>query len=115
VIQAAAPDGVSGKVNVTAPALGIAGNLKGLSAAARACRLGQGPLQTGRSQLPDAYGARRIETDGRRCHPPGESCCRSIASRPIDGGIGIFIRVRAEQFRVSVRKLNYRCNITGGG
>jgi hypothetical protein len=73
VIQAAAPDGVSGKVNVTAPALDIAGNLKGLSAALLEpavlgkdlCRLGAASslTPTGRGGLrPTAAGVIRPES-----------------------------------------------------
>ncbi len=73
VIQAAAPDGVSGNVTVTAPVLDIAGSLRGLSAEVSnaapvrkdLCRLGSGSSLTpiGRGGLrPTAAGLIRPES-----------------------------------------------------
>jgi filamentous hemagglutinin family protein len=98
VIQAAAPEGVSGSVDVTSPALDIAGSLRGLSAEVvdfgalgkDPCRVGAGSSLTpvGRGGLrPSASGLIRPED---RYAPPrvGEGGFRwSIAA--FKGGIGV--------------------------
>lgn len=90
VIQAAAPDGVSGSVDVTSPALDIAGSLTGLSAELIAfgtlgkdlCRVGAGSSLT-----PVGRGGLRASASGM-IRPEGAFALAQVGTRGVRGRIG---------------------------